>query len=210
MIVSLDCMVPPRGAAVADAADRRLCVRPSLGTEADAACRRRLRFLQVAGRKLGGVARGDGWWKRYSDAQLDQLISEGARRLARSCRRRGALPACAGFGPGSRREAVADNRRERLRLQSSTRAIISACPCGTGSRRSGMPASASTSISICGARTVRLCAARRRTRMLRVTTPRKRVSYSTTGIASAYADLTALYAQRESSGERARHPHQDP
>ncbi len=76
MIVESDCAAPPRGAAGTHAADQRLCVHSRSRHEARAALGRRLRIVNHASPAPQSEWPADGWWRRYGDMQLAQLMQE--------------------------------------------------------------------------------------------------------------------------------------
>jgi NodT family efflux transporter outer membrane factor (OMF) lipoprotein len=140
---------------------------------------------------------GDGWWKRYNDTQLDQLINEG---LADS-------PDLAAAAARFRRaQGLAQAAGAKLLPTIDAIGVVSK---GNPSNNLGIPVDsgfkdfATTGLSfnfdldLWGKNRAALRAAKKDSNAARYDAQEARLML-TTGIASTYADLTALYAQRDS------------
>lgn len=149
---------------------------------------------------------GDGWWKRYNDPQLDQLISEAlagspdiaaaAARLARA--------------EGLARAAGADTR-PRLDVSGTGTAIKQIYSNGLPDTFSltGVPQIAAVSLrggfdlDLWGRNHARLRAALSETEAARVEAAQARITLAAS-VAQAYADLARLYAARDIADQALR------
>ena len=142
----------------------------------------------------------DGWWKKYHDPQLDRLIGEG---IAGS--------------PDLASAAARFRTAQGLAQQAGSALLPSLDAAGSvdyqkQSRNSGLPApggwnatgtaavSLNFDLDLFGKNRAALRAARKDAEGARFELEESRLLL-TTGIASAYADLAALYAQRDSLGQ---------
>jgi NodT family efflux transporter outer membrane factor (OMF) lipoprotein len=140
---------------------------------------------------------GDGWWKSYGDAQLDQLIGEG---LAGS-------PDLAVAGARVRTaQGLAQAAGAKLLPTIDANASVTALnpsnnlgfPLWSGFKDVGNASlTLSFDLDLWGKNRAALRAAKKDTAAARFEAEEARLVL-TTGIASTYADLTALYAQRDS------------
>ena len=140
---------------------------------------------------------GDGWWKRYSDAQLDRLISEGlagspdlAAAAARFRTAQGLAQAA-----GAKLLPTIDANASVTELNPSNNLGLPVWNGFKGVGNAGL--SLSFDLDLWGKNRAALRAAKKDTDAARFEAQEARLLL-TTGIASAYADLTALYAQRDS------------
>jgi len=140
---------------------------------------------------------GEGWWQRYSDAQLTQLINEGlagspdlAAAAARFRRAEGLAQAA-----GAKLLPTIDANASVTGLNPSNNLGV---PLYSGSKAFGnMGLSLSFDLDLWGKNRAALRAAKKDSDAARFDAQEARLLL-TTGIASTYADLTALYAQRDS------------
>ena len=142
----------------------------------------------------------DGWWKAYNDAQLDRLIGEGlagspdlAAAAARFRSAQGlAQQAGAALLPSLDATASVDYQNQ------SQNASPPGMPVPTGWHATGTTGlSLNFDLDLFGKNRAALRAAKKDAEAARFDTDEARLIL-TTGIASTYADLTALYAQRDS------------
>ena len=142
----------------------------------------------------------DGWWKKYNDPQLDRLIGEGiagspdlAAAAARFRSAQGlAQQAGAALVPSLDAASSVDYQK-----QSRTGGV----PVPGGWNATGTAAvSLNFDLDLFGKNRAALRAARKDAEGARLEFEQSRLLL-TTGIASAYADLAALYAQRDSLGQ---------
>ena len=139
---------------------------------------------------------GDGWWKHYSDAQLDQLISEGlsdspdlAAAAARFRRAQGLAQAA-----GAKLLPTIDANASVSETNPSNNLGVP----GSGFNELGnVGLSFNFDLDLWGKNRAALRGAKKDADAARYDAQEARLML-TTGIASAYADLTALYAQRDS------------
>lgn len=142
---------------------------------------------------------GDGWWKRYSDQQLDQLVSEGlsgspdlAAASARFHAAQGfAQQAGAALLPSIDASASVDYQNQS---QNIAGAHVHAPEGWHATGTTGL--SFSLDLDLFGKNRAALRAARKDADAARFEMDEARLLL-TTGIASTYADLAALYAQRD-------------
>ena len=170
---------------------------PHLGAEADPACGRAtmLRRKSLAGSSVEWP--GDGWWTRYSDTQLDRLISEGlagspdlAAAAARFRTAQGLAQAA-----GAKLLPTIDANASVTELNPSNNFGV---PVWSGFKEIGNAGlSLSFDLDLWGKNRAALRAAKKDADAARFEAQEARLLL-TTGIASTYADLTALYAQRDS------------
>ena len=140
---------------------------------------------------------GDGWWKRYSDTQLNQLISEGladspdlAAAAARFRRAQGLAQAA-----GAKLLPSIDASASVSEVNPSNNLGL---PVWNGFKEVGNAGlSFNFDLDLWGKNRAALRAAKKDADGARYDAQEARLML-TTGIASAYADLTALYAQRDS------------
>jgi NodT family efflux transporter outer membrane factor (OMF) lipoprotein len=140
---------------------------------------------------------GDGWWTRYSDTQLDRLISEGlagspdlAAAAARFRTAQGLAQAA-----GAKLLPTIDANASVTALNPSNNFGV---PVWSGFKEIGNAGlSLSFDLDLWGKNRAALRAAKKDTDAARFEAQEARLML-TTGIASTYADLTALYAQRDS------------
>jgi NodT family efflux transporter outer membrane factor (OMF) lipoprotein len=140
---------------------------------------------------------GDGWWKRYSDPQLDQLISEGladspdlAAAAARFHRAQGLAQAA-----GAKLLPTIDANASVSEVNPSNNLGL---PVWDGFKEVGNAGlSFNFDLDLWGKNRAALRGAKKDADAARYDAQEARLML-TTGIASAYADLTALYAQRDS------------
>ena len=139
----------------------------------------------------------DGWWRRYGDAQLDQLIGEGlagspdlAAAAARFRRAQGlAQQAGAALLPSIDATASATEQKQSRNT---------GLPVRGGWRDSGVVALGfSFDLDLWGKNRAALRAANKDAQAARFDADEARLVL-TTGIAATYSDLAALYAQRDS------------
>jgi NodT family efflux transporter outer membrane factor (OMF) lipoprotein len=142
----------------------------------------------------------DGWWKAYNDAQLDRLIGEGlsgspdlAAAAARFRTAQGlAQQAGAALLPSVDATASVDYQNQ------SQNASPPGLPVPTGWHATGTTGlSLNFDLDLFGKNRAALRAAKKDAEAARFDTDEARLIL-TTGIASTYADLAALYAQRDS------------
>jgi NodT family efflux transporter outer membrane factor (OMF) lipoprotein len=140
---------------------------------------------------------GEGWWKRYSDAQLDQLISEGladspdlAAAAARFRRAEGLAQAA-----GAKVLPTIDAGASVTELNPSSNLGV---PVWNGFKEVGNAGlSFNFDLDLWGKNRAALRAAKKDADAARYDVQESRLLL-TTGIASTYADLAALYAQHDS------------
>jgi NodT family efflux transporter outer membrane factor (OMF) lipoprotein len=140
---------------------------------------------------------GDGWWKRYSDAQLDHMISEGlagspdlAAAAARFRRAQGLAQAA-----GAKLLPTIDANASVSEVNPSNNLGF---PVWGGSKEVGNAGlSFNFDLDLWGKNRAALRGAKKDADAARYDAQEARLML-TTGIASTYADLTALYAQRDS------------
>jgi NodT family efflux transporter outer membrane factor (OMF) lipoprotein len=142
----------------------------------------------------------DGWWKAYNDAQLDRLIGEGlagspdlAAAAARFRTAQGlAQQAGSALLPSLDATASVDYQNQ------SQNASPPGMPVPTGWHATGTTGlSLNFDLDLFGKNRAALRAAKKDAEAARFDTDEARLVL-TTGIASTYADLAALYAQRDS------------
>ena len=140
---------------------------------------------------------GDGWWKRYTDAQLDRLISEGladspdlAAAAARFRRAQGLAQAA-----GAKLLPTIDANASVSEVNPSNNLGL---PVWNGFKEVGDAGlSFNFDLDLWGKNRAALRGAKKDAEAARYDAQEARLML-TTGIASTYADLTALYAQRDS------------
>ena len=140
---------------------------------------------------------GDGWWKRYGDAQLDQLITEGlagspdlAAAAARFRRAQGLAQAA-----GAKLLPTIDVNASISEVNPSNKLGL---PVWDGFKEVGNAGlSFNFDLDLWGKNRAALRAAKKDAEGARYDAQEARLML-TTGIASTYSDLTALYAQRDS------------
>lgn len=140
---------------------------------------------------------GDGWWRRYSDAQLDELISVGladspdlAAAAARFRRAQGLAQAA-----GAKLLPTIDANASVSTLNPSNNLGL---PVWNGFKEVGNAGlSLNFDLDLWGKNRAALRAAKKDADAAHYDAQEARLLL-TTGIASTYADLTALYAQRDS------------
>ena len=140
---------------------------------------------------------GDGWWKSYGDAQLDQLIGEGlagspdlAAAAARVRTAQGLAQAA-----GAKLLPSIDANASVTTLNPSNNLGF---PVWSGFKTIGNASvTLNFDLDLWGKNRAALRAAKKDTEAARFEAEEARLTL-TTGIASTYADLTALYAQRDS------------
>ncbi|MEO8455512.1 MAG: efflux transporter outer membrane subunit [Sphingomicrobium sp.] len=140
---------------------------------------------------------GDGWWKRYTDAQLDQLIAEGltdspdlAAAAARFRRAQGFAQAA-----GAKLLPTIDANASVSKVNPSNNLGL---PVWDGFKDVGNAGlSFNFDLDLWGKNRAALRGAKKDADAARYDAQEARLML-TTGIASTYADLTALYAQRDS------------
>ena len=140
---------------------------------------------------------GEGWWTHYSDSQLDQLISEGladspdlAAAAARFRRAQGLAQAA-----GAKLLPTIDANASVTELNPSNNLGF---PVWDGFKEVGNAGlSLNFDLDLWGKNRAALRAAKKDADAARYDAQEARLLL-TTGIASTYADLTALYAQRDS------------
>jgi NodT family efflux transporter outer membrane factor (OMF) lipoprotein len=140
---------------------------------------------------------GDGWWKHYSDAQLDRLITEG---LA------GSPDLAAAAARFRRAQGLAQAAGAKLLPSLDANASVSEAnpsnnlglPIWNGFKETGNAGlSLNFDLDLWGKNRAALRAAKKDADGARYDAQEARLMLAT-GIASTYADLTALYAQRDS------------
>src|SRR4249919_1229854 len=152
-------------------------------------------FKSLAGSPVEWPA--DGWWKRYSDTQLSQLISEGladspdlAAAAARFRRAQGLAQAA-----GAKLLPTIDANASVSEVNPSNNLGL---PVWNGFKEVGnVGLSFNFDLDLWGKNRAALRAAKKDAEGARYDAQEARLIL-TTGIASTYADLTALYAQRDS------------
>lgn len=138
----------------------------------------------------------DGWWHRYGDSQLDQLINEGlagspdlAAAAARFRRARGLAQAAGAALLPQINAAASENEQNPSQNEG--------LPVPSGWYSSGSVAgSFSLDLDLWGKNRAALRAAKKEAEAAQFDDQEARLAL-TTGIAAAYADLAALYAQRD-------------
>ena len=154
----------------------------------------------------------DGWWRRYGDAQLTQLMQEALAGLAGSPGRRGAAcapPKVSRNAPArrsSRRSMASPPPTCRSSVRTETRRRRPCRTAGTIAAASGF--SFSLDLDLWGKNRAAFRAANLDADAARYELDEARLAL-TTGIASTYADLASLYARRDSLESALDDPHRD-
>jgi NodT family efflux transporter outer membrane factor (OMF) lipoprotein len=142
----------------------------------------------------------DGWWKRYGDAQLSELIDNalaGSPDLAAAAARMHTAQGYAQAAGAALKPSLDAFSQPELAKQSQNQAMpAAAIPNGWNSQGSA-GLSLSFDLDLWGKNRAAMRAARLDAEAARFELDEARLAL-TTGIASTYADLASLYAQRDS------------
>jgi len=140
---------------------------------------------------------GEGWWQRYGDSQLDQLVSEGLAGSPNLTAAAARFRRAQGFAQaaGAKLLPTVDAGAALQELNPSNNFGV---PLWSGFKEIGIAGVGfNFDLDLLGKNRAALRAAKKDADAARYEAQEARLAL-TTGIASTYADLTALYAQRDS------------